>query len=90
MNDKKTWWEDPLKEAEAAGFTHETPSNDVPLERGGGLHLTRGNTYIWQFIKSGVGVFWQVAELIDGRFCNHRPQESIQEALKAADAIPER
>jgi len=77
---KKTWWEDDLKEAEAAGFHHEQDSNKPSLERGGNISLVHKNgiTHIWT-IRDG----WQVAELIDGHFQNHRPQEELSEALKS-------
>jgi hypothetical protein len=46
-----------------------------------GLTFRRGVTSIWQIrLRGAIG--WQVADLLDGYYCNHRPQEKLETALK--------
>lgn len=76
---KKSWYEDYLKEAEDAGFHHEQDSDRPAPEQGGSLNLVHENgiTHIWQILEG-----WQVAEYIEGYAQNHRPHEELTEALK--------
>ncbi len=41
-----------------------------------GYSFRRGDTHIWQFCNG-----WQVADLIDGYYRNHRPESSLSAAL---------
>ena len=63
-----------------------------------GPMFKKGNTVIWKFGRLNVnkhvgdsenvpGYFikWQVADIIDGRYCNHRPCNTLEEALTKED-----
>jgi len=49
----------------------------VPRRDDGSWHnFEKGNTHVWP-MQHG----WQNAQLIDGRFCNHQPSSTLEEAL---------
>lgn len=41
-----------------------------------GLLLIKGNIRIWQ-VRRG----WQIAELINGKYCNHRTEQTLEIAI---------
>jgi hypothetical protein len=60
-----------------------------------GLTFKKGDTHIWHCVNTRVSLdpqkpkptselIWQVADLIDGRFCNHRPyhDDDLEKALR--------
>lgn len=47
-----------------------------------GYSFQRGNTKIWPCADC-----WQVADLIEGYFKNHRPSKSLKEALEKEGLI---
>ena len=48
-----------------------------------GLMFNKGFTMVWRCVsaKHG-GLVWQVADIINGRFCNHRPEQNLENALR--------
>jgi len=66
--------------AEKYGATYEPDA-----KRGRGWMRFQLNGWeIWQFARSGKGVFWQCAQIINMHYSNHTPQDSLEEAFEFA------
>ena len=70
--------------AESLGWTPEFSQADVMFDRMTPkrfpmecVSFIKGNIHTWKCKK-----YWQVADLIKGNFCNHRPEESIENVFK--------
>ncbi len=51
-------------------------SYEVTINNKRGATLQKGHRHIWEAY-----CFWQTADLIDGKYCNHLPFDTLEEAI---------
>ncbi|NEN87909.1 MAG: hypothetical protein F6K48_02905 [Okeania sp. SIO3H1] len=60
----------------------------VPDSRRGGswCKFNRRERWVWLCSRGGYGVYWQTADLIDGKYQNHKPFRNLVDALERPQA----